>query len=169
MAVAQKPEEYLAHRWCSIKWANEGMNTGRLYRANQGRFIKAGAFDQNRERFLEFQKWNKKGVLALTMCEQYYNGLLTKGLNSENSPGNSLEESDLESHEWDKAAIYNSYLLLHINQPRCSALEKKKKSNFMVEKPGKHSFNQVSSITSSVSSSGSQDKNNHFCRILRNP
>lgn len=61
------------------------------------------------------------------MCEQYYNGLLTKGLNSENSPGNSLEESDLESHEWDKAAIYNSYLLLHINQPRCSALGKKKK------------------------------------------
>ena len=56
------------------------MNTLRLYRANQGKFIKAGAFDQNRERFLEFQKWNKKFVLALTKCEQYYNGLLTKGL-----------------------------------------------------------------------------------------
>ena len=52
------------------------------------------------------------------MCEQYYNGLLTKGLELENSPGHRLEESDLESHEWDKAVIYNSYLLLHTNQTK---------------------------------------------------
>ena len=105
------------------KWVDEYTKT---LRSKPGKVYKTGAFDKNRERFLKFQKWNKKFVLALTMCEQYYNGLLTKGLKLENSPGNRLEESDLESHEWDNAVIYNSYLLLLQTRQKYSALGKKR-------------------------------------------
>lgn len=58
MAVAQDLEECLAHRWCSIKWRNEWMNMLRFYGVSQGRFTKVIASDQNRERFLDLQKWN---------------------------------------------------------------------------------------------------------------
>ena len=97
-------------------------------------------------------------ALELASQEQYYDGSFTKRLKLENGPGNRLEEPDLEKHEWNKEVIHNGYLLLHTIYPKCSVLEKK--SNFMVKKPGKHSFNQVSKLTSSVLSIGSHDKDN---------